>query len=69
VGRGIERGLGRAKYRKKFLGCICGSDDGGRRPLDNFGVMYKTNFLSLSTREENSSDNLNGVIPETYNTP
>lgn len=27
------------------------------------------NFLSLSTREENSSDNLTVVISETYNTP
>jgi len=31
-------------------------------------LCTKRNFLSLSTREENSSDNLNVVISETYNT-
>jgi len=32
-------------------------------------LCAKHNSLSLSTREENSSDNLNVVISETYNTP
>jgi hypothetical protein len=42
VRRENVRGLGRVKYRKQYLGCVCDSDDGGRRPLDNFSVIYKT---------------------------
>jgi len=41
MGRERER-VGRVKYKEEFLGCICGSDGVGPRPLNNYTIVYNT---------------------------